>query len=89
MKILSYLGMPEVCRSTFLRQNFRNIRRYVHLNFNLDNSKIVSTVTDNGSNFVKAFKEYGLKIEEEESDSEDNESCESLSFVDLNSEESV
>lgn len=34
----------------------------VHEEFNLNESKIVSTVTDNGSNIVKAFKDFGVRV---------------------------
>jgi len=40
--------------------------------FNLTCDQIISTITDNGSNFIKAFKEFGLKLKivSEESDEE-------------------
>lgn len=48
-------------------RRFRGVHSYdkiasmmmnIHTEFDLDTSKIVNVVTDNGSNFVKAFREY-------------------------------
>lgn len=43
----------------------------IHLKYGLTKEKIVATVTDNGSNFVKAFKEFGIKLNS--MDDEDDE----------------
>lgn len=43
--------------------------------YGLNPAKITKTVTDNGSNFIKAFKEYGINMDLSElSDSEDEDS---------------
>ncbi|KAB0790085.1 hypothetical protein PPYR_15597, partial [Photinus pyralis] len=37
----------------------------IHNKYELDSNKIVATVTDNGANFIKAFKEFGIDIPSE------------------------
>ncbi|EFA13333.1 Zinc finger BED domain-containing protein 4-like Protein [Tribolium castaneum] len=48
-----------------------------HSKFNLGSGKLLATVSDNGSNFVKAFKEFGLQLrmneEDEDGENEDLE----------------
>ncbi|KAL0153378.1 hypothetical protein M9458_051297 [Cirrhinus mrigala] len=53
----------------------------IHSEFGLSHECIVATVTDNRSNFVKAFKEFSITIEEQ--DEEDGN--EDLSFVHIDS----
>lgn len=57
----------------------------IHSKFNIDNRKLVATVTDNGSNFVKAFEEFGVSsIEKESCNDEDSDEEADFTFVDLN-----
>lgn len=37
----------------------------IYGDFGLDTDKVVGTVTDNGTNFVKAFKEFGVDSQTE------------------------
>lgn len=54
----------------------------IHSEFDLGN-KVVVTVTDNGSNFVKAFTEYGITIEKSSSKDDDDDIREPLEFVNV------
>ena len=40
--------------------------------YNLDVTQVVSTVTENGSNFVKAFKEFGINAVKFDQHKDDN-----------------
>lgn len=55
-----------------------------HSKFNLDRGKLVATISDNGSNFVKAFKEFGLQLNtnEDDGDEENEEIVEFESILD-------
>uniref|UniRef100_A0A2A4JC28 HAT C-terminal dimerisation domain-containing protein n=1 Tax=Heliothis virescens TaxID=7102 RepID=A0A2A4JC28_HELVI len=46
----------------------------IHGAFGIDSRKVLSTITDNGSNFVKAFKEFGVEID----------TCDSIEVVEFN-----
>lgn len=45
----------------------------IHSEFGLDSQKVLFTITDNGSNFVKAFKEFGVE----------KETCDSIEIVEF------
>lgn len=49
----------------------------INLNYGLSREKLVATITDNGSNFLKAFREFGIKISEVELSHCDNDIGES------------
>lgn len=53
----------------------------IRLKYDLDSTEIIATVTDNGSNFVKAFAEYGKKLEN--SDVSECEEDISLEFLEI------
>ncbi|KAL7741796.1 hypothetical protein ACLKA6_012024 [Drosophila palustris] len=70
---LACTRMPGSLTADKIAEVMRNINN----TFMLTGDKIVCTITDNGSNFVKAFKDFGVKVnynvgeEDEDSDSED------------------
>ena len=45
----------------------------IHSEFGLSNENIIATVTDNGSNFVKAFKEFNISVVADEDENDDTE----------------
>ena len=48
----------------------------INTEFNLDSKKIVASVTDNASNFIKAFKEFGVQLSNIETIETTNDSSE-------------
>lgn len=66
--------------------NYKAIAEMLHaiyIKYGIKNQQIIATVTDNGSNFVKAFKEFTLHdAEEVETDKEDIEEINMIDFPD-------
>lgn len=53
------------CKSFPGKHSYDNVAimiQGVHTYYDLDVQKFVATITDNGSNFVKAFKEFGVVL---------------------------
>ncbi|EZA50876.1 hypothetical protein X777_10884, partial [Ooceraea biroi] len=62
-KTLERKSAAIVCRRFLGSHTWRNIGDLlmeINSSFGVNHEKIVSTVTDNGSNFVKAFRELGI-----------------------------
>ena len=62
-KTLDRRSAALACKRVLGSHTFDNIAELfdiIHKEFVLTNDKIVVIVTDNGSNFIKAFKEFGL-----------------------------
>jgi hypothetical protein len=64
------------CRRFNGKHSYDRVAEILHdiLNeFSLQREQIVSTITDNGTNFVKAFQEFGYDMDTEiDSDNEGN-----------------
>lgn len=55
-------------RGTHSFDKIGNLLMSIHIQFNLETSKITHVVTDNGSNFIKAFKSFSINEDDEEDD---------------------
>lgn len=63
-KDLKRKSVALACRRFAGTHNYikiNEILNQIHTEYDLNNSNIIATVTDNGSNFVKTFKEYGIE----------------------------
>ncbi|KAG8225038.1 hypothetical protein J437_LFUL000016 [Ladona fulva] len=71
--------------SSHTRDKIAEMLGDIHLSFGLSSRKIVSAITDNGANFFKAFKMFGVDIKvpcsDTESDFDDESDENSSSFV--------
>lgn len=64
-KDLCRMSMALACRrfkDTHSYDRISELVQEINSEFNLTVNKIVATITDNGSNFVKAFKMFGVKL---------------------------
>ncbi|XP_071578926.1 uncharacterized protein [Temnothorax nylanderi] len=53
------------CRRFSGTHSYDRVARFIediHTSFGINKNKIIATVTDNGSNFVKAFREFGVNL---------------------------
>ncbi|XP_053145229.1 uncharacterized protein LOC128342206 isoform X3 [Hemicordylus capensis] len=75
----------ERCSAVLACKRFRGSHTYdkiaemldeVNSSFGLTHEKIVSTITDNGSNFMKAFKEFGVALRKATDDYDYDDSAE-------------
>src|SRR5215469_1349776 len=57
----------------------------INTDFSISYRKIVATVSDNGANFVKCFKEFGITASNEEDDNQDEE----IQIITMNDEENL
>lgn len=79
-------------RGTHSFDKIAQLLHEIHLEFGLDSKKIVATISDNASNFVKAFRLFGVKLshfscdveiskDESTDDDEDNNNDEELKHI--------
>ncbi|XP_025073302.1 uncharacterized protein LOC112552391 [Pogonomyrmex barbatus] len=72
--------MPLPINDSHTHDRIMNILNKIHSKFEITSEKLIATVTDNGSNFVKAFQKSGVHIDESLFYEDVHQSVETVSF---------
>lgn len=70
------ISVALACRrfeGTHSNERIKDLLVQLHGEFSLSTQKIISTITDNASNFAKAFREFGVQLEFDEEENEEDD----------------
>ncbi|EZA53489.1 hypothetical protein X777_07372 [Ooceraea biroi] len=64
VKRISYAIACKRFSGSHTHDRIANILNEIHSNYEITSEKLIATVTDNGSNFVKAFQNFGVHLDD-------------------------